>query len=132
MNGPGGTAAAPRGWEELGMATEREVKATVQRAFEAFGKWDEPVLTQVFGDAIWHVPERSPLAGDHRRRDEYDAYRLKIGELSDKTADYQPHDIMASAEHRVAPARVLAERLGCKLDVSVAYVCHVKDGRIPE
>lgn len=81
---------------------------------------------------ICHVPGRSPLTGDHRGWDEYCAYCLKIGELSDKTADYQPHDIMASAEHGVALARVLAERPGRKLEVNVAYVCHVKDGRIPE
>jgi ketosteroid isomerase-like protein len=39
---------------------------------------------------------------------------------------------MASAEHGVALARVLAERPGRELDVNVAYVCHVKDGRIPD
>ena len=105
----------------------------LDRLMQAFGVWDEPTLRKIIADDVtYHVPGKSAISGDHRGWDGYYAYCEKIGDLSAKTADYRLHDIMASDDHGVALMRVLADRDGRHLDVNVAWVAHLKDGRVVE
>ena len=58
-----------------------------RRGFDAFGKGDVDTLRELFDqDAVWHVPGRSQLSGDHRGMDAILGNFAKTAELTGGTS----------------------------------------------
>ena len=63
----------------------------------------EPVAELLAPDIVWHVPGRSPIAGDHRGRDAVLAYFRRRRELASSTFVMHPKGVLADGD-AVAPA----------------------------
>jgi uncharacterized protein len=58
-----------------------ENAALVRRGYEAFNSADMKTLTELFDErAVWRVPGRSSLAGDHEGRESAFAYFGRLGQ----------------------------------------------------
>ena len=42
--------------------------ATMRRAYGAFNTGDMDTLTELMDETVWHLPGRSPMAGDYQGR----------------------------------------------------------------
>jgi ketosteroid isomerase-like protein len=58
----------------------------------------EPVLSLLAEDVLWHVPGSSPIAGDHRGRDEVAAYFERRRRLADSTMRMAPGATMVDGD----------------------------------
>jgi acyl-CoA thioesterase FadM/ketosteroid isomerase-like protein len=65
-----------------------------QRAMYAGGPL-EAVADRLTEDVVWHVPGRSPIAGDHRGRDAVVAYFRQRRELADNTLRIEIRESLA-------------------------------------
>ena len=105
----------------------------VRRAFDAFAKGDMDTLRDLFDqDAVWHVPGRSPLSGDHRGVDAILGFLARTMELSGGTFRAELHDVVASDEHAVAIYVTRGEREGRTLENRTVLVSHVRNGKFTE
>jgi ketosteroid isomerase-like protein len=105
----------------------------MKRANKAFSTGDVETLKQLIAqDAVWHVPGRSALAGDHRGHDEIFSFFGKLMELSGGSFRAELHDVTASNEHAVNLDRVTASRSGKALDINLSLVVHIRDEKIAE
>jgi ketosteroid isomerase-like protein len=68
-----------------------------QGAMYAGGPVD-PVVELLAGDIVWHVPGRSPIAGDHRGVEEVIAYFERRRELSSATMQMHPGEAIATGD----------------------------------
>jgi hypothetical protein len=74
----------------------------VQERFYAGGAVD-PVRALLCPDVIWHVPGRSPIAGDHEGIEEVVAYMLRRRELAGRTFRMHWRELLVGAgEHFAA------------------------------
>jgi ketosteroid isomerase-like protein len=74
-----------------------------RRGFDAFAKGDVDTLRKLFDqDAVWHVPGRNQLSGDHRGVDAILGFFGKTMELSGGTFRMEVHDVVANDDHAVA------------------------------
>ncbi|MGH2724112.1 MAG: nuclear transport factor 2 family protein [Actinomycetota bacterium] len=114
------------------MAHPNEDRA--RKAFDAFIGGDlDTVGETLTDDVLWHVPGRSPLAGDYRGKDEVFGLFAQLVEKTGGTFRLEVHDILANDEHVVALTRTTGEREGKKLDIRSAQVLHVNaDGQVTE
>ncbi len=46
--------------------TPEENVAIMRRAYEAFNTGDMGTLTELMDETVWHLPGRSPMAGDYK------------------------------------------------------------------
>lgn len=105
----------------------------MKEAVAAFSRGDLETLKQLISaDVTWQVPGRSPVAGTYHGHDELFAYFGKLMELSNGTFKPELHDTVASDQHVVNLERLTAQRNGKNLDVNLALVVHVRDGKISE
>jgi ketosteroid isomerase-like protein len=105
----------------------------IRRGFDAFAKGDMDTLRELFDpDIAYHVPGRSPLAGDYHGPDEVLGLFARIFELSGGTYQAQLHDAVANDEHTVALFTATGQREGRTLDDRNVLVSHVRDGRLAE
>ena len=62
------------------MAEHQSVE-NLRRGYKAFADNDVETLTEIIPDnATWHVPGRSPLAGDHKGREAIFGYFMQLAE----------------------------------------------------
>jgi len=67
------------------MAEAKSVR-NLRKGYKAFADQDMTVLSEVIPeDAVWHVPGRSPLAGDYKGRDAIFGYFGSLMEISGGT-----------------------------------------------
>src|SRR5829696_3363032 len=93
-----------------------------RRGFDAFAKGDVDTLRELFDqDAVWHVPGRSQLAGDHRGMDAI------LGNFG-----IDLHDVVANDEHAVAIYVTRGERQGRTLETRNVLVSHIRNGKLTE
>ena len=105
----------------------------VRRGFDAFATGDIDTLRQLFDqDAIWHVPGRSPLSGDHRGLDAILGFLARTMELTGGTFRADVHDVVANDEHAVALYVTRGEREGRTLESRDVLVSHVRNGKLAE
>ena len=105
----------------------------VRRAFDAFAKGDMGTLRDLFDqDAVWHVPGRSPLSGDHRGVDAILGFLARTMEVTGGTFRTELHDVVANDEHAVALYTARGEREGRTLETRDVIVSHVRNGKLAE
>lgn len=87
----------------------------------------EAVAQLFHEDAVWHLPGRHPVSGEHRGRDAvlaamryFDGIQLEV------------HDVLADDEHVVALLRARGNRKGREYDALEVDVFHLRAGRIAE
>jgi ketosteroid isomerase-like protein len=110
-----------------------ENAAIVRRGYEAFNSADMKTLTELFDErAVWRVPGRSSLAGDHEGREAAFAYFGRLGQETGGTFRAELQHLLADGDRVVGIQRNSAERDGKQLDVDVCLVFQLENGRITE
>jgi ketosteroid isomerase-like protein len=106
----------------------------VREAFAAFGRGDLDALRhQYFAEGVrYHVPGRSPVAGDYEGAAQVVEFFGRLFELSGGTFRAELHDVVANDQHAVALFIVSAERAGRKLAENTVLESHIRDGKITE
>jgi uncharacterized protein len=106
--------------------------AIVRRGYEALNGGDLKTLTELFCDDVsWHIPGRSPLAGDVVGRD---AVFARLGRYLAETGGTFRTDLKRlltdEAGRVIGIHHSLAERDGKRLDVYCCTVFELENGRI--
>jgi uncharacterized protein len=110
-----------------------ENAAIIRRGYEAFNSGDMKTLTELFDErAVWRVPGRSSLAGDHKGREAAFAYFGRLGQETGGTYRAELQHLLADGDRVVGIQRNSAERDGKQLDVDVCLAFQLENGRITE
>jgi ketosteroid isomerase-like protein len=105
----------------------------MRRLYQAFREGDDDTLHGLIaGNAVWHVPGRSSLAGDYRGHEQIFGFFGKLMEMSGGTFKVVLHDITASDEHAVTLDKITGRRGDKELNMNLALVVHISDGKITE
>jgi ketosteroid isomerase-like protein len=106
----------------------------VRRGSDAFSSGDIGMLGQVLDqNVVYHVPGRSPLAGDYRGQEEViGRFFARILELTGGTFQVELHDAVANDEHAVSLFTARGQRHGKTLDQRSTLVFHARDGKLVE
>jgi ketosteroid isomerase-like protein len=105
----------------------------IRRGYDAFSAGDLETVLSIFDENIrWHVPGRSPLAGDYRGHDEVTGFFGTLIERSGGTFSVEVHDVLANDEHVVVLAVLRGERGGAPYAGMSAHIWHVADGKAVE
>jgi ketosteroid isomerase-like protein len=105
----------------------------VRSAFDAFAKGDVDTLRESMAqDAVWHVPGRNQLSGEHRGVDAILGFFARTMELSGGTFRMDVHDVMANDDHTVALFGARAEREDRTYENRNVLVIHLRDGKLTE
>ncbi len=108
--------------------------ATVRRFYAAFADRDFETVRACFApDAVWHLPGRNAIAGDHRGWDAiYDDFLGKVGPLSGGTLRAGLMDVAVGTDVVVAVQHATAEHDGRRLDVTGCQLIRMEGGLIAE
>ncbi|HWM87443.1 MAG TPA: nuclear transport factor 2 family protein [Kofleriaceae bacterium] len=83
----------------------------VRGLYRAFTDRDIPALEEIIAEnAVWHVPGRSRLAGDHRGRPAVLAYFAGLAQRTEGTFSAEIIDVLATESRAVALARATGHR----------------------
>ncbi|MFY9606148.1 MAG: nuclear transport factor 2 family protein [Thermoplasmata archaeon] len=105
----------------------------VRRLYDAFARNDEREIKDCFvHDAVWHLPGRSLIAGDHQGLDAVLKFLRKLRELSGGTFRAELTDVMANDRYAVALQHATGTRGAKRLDVTACQVMRIHEGRIAE
>ena len=105
----------------------------VRRFYEAFARGDIEAARSCFDhDAVWHLPGRSPIAGDHRGVDAIVRFFWKLKELSGGTFKPELIDVVANDRHTVALQHATGTRGNKRLDVTACQLMRIQEGKILE
>jgi ketosteroid isomerase-like protein len=83
-------------------------------------------------DAVWYVPGRNQLSGDHRGVDAILGFFAKTMELSGGTFRMEVHDVVANDDHAVALFGARAEREDRTYENRNVLVIHIRNGKLVE
>ena len=113
--------------------TEGDVE-TVRRFYAAFAARDLETVRQCFApDAIWHLPGRGAIAGDHRGWDAIrDDFLARVGPLSGSTLRAELIDVAVGVDYVVAVQHATADHDGRHLDVTGCQLIRMEGQRIAE
>lgn len=113
--------------------TGTDVEA-VQRLYAAVAAGDIAVAASCLAaDAVWHIPGRSVLAGDHRGWPAIrDNFLAKLGPLSGRTLRIELLDITVGHDFIVAVQHVTAACQGRHLDVTGCNLMRADQGHIAD
>jgi ketosteroid isomerase-like protein len=113
--------------------TEHQNAKVVRRFYVAFGRGDLDAARTCFAhEAVWHLPGRSPIAGDHQG---VDAIMRLLGKLkADSGGTFKPEltDVVANDRHAVALQHATGTRGTKRLDVTVCQLMRIQDDKILE
>lgn len=106
----------------------------VREGFAAFSRGDMDALRDQYfaSDIRWHIPGRSPLAGDYDGAAQVIELFVRLFELSGGTIRVELHDVLANDEHAVALYTAHAEREGRRLEDNAVNTFHIRDGKVIE
>lgn len=105
--------------------------AVLRRLLDAFNEGDMETVRGSFAeDAVWHVPGKSQLAGDHQGPDAIVGFIGSAVGMGQGTFQLELLDLMASEDQGVIWQRATAERDGKTLDQVEALVCRIRDGKV--
>ncbi len=116
------------------MAISENDVATVRRFYAAFADRDFDTMRASFTpDAVWHLPGRGAIGGEHRGWDAiYNDFLAKTGPLSGATLRAGLADVAVGTDVLVAVQHVTAEHDGRRLDVTGCQVIRMEGGLIAE
>ena len=115
------------------MAEEHPNAAVVRRFYAAFGRGDLATARDCFAaDAVWRLPGRSPIAGEHRGWDGIRAFFATLRERSGGTFRADLVDVLASDEPVVALQHATGSQGDKHLDVTACQLMRIRDGKIAE
>jgi ketosteroid isomerase-like protein len=83
-------------------------------------------------DIRYHIPGRSPVAGDYEGTAQVLELFTRISDLSGGTFRVELHDAVANDEHSVALFTARAERAGKQLEDNAVLTAHIHDGNVTE
>jgi ketosteroid isomerase-like protein len=83
-------------------------------------------------DVVWHVPGRSPIAGDHEGIEAVMAYFERRRALARATFRIHVHDVLSHGELVIQLAGGTADLGGREVAWETVGVFKVRDGRIAE
>ena len=113
--------------------TEHPNVELTRRGYEAFAKGDMATLSELIADDVtWHSNDAGPLSGTYHGRDEVFGFFGRLAEETAGTFRLDVHDVLANDEHAVALCTVSASRGGKSIEVPVANVSHLRDGKLTE
>jgi len=119
--------------KEFTTMTADQNVATMRRAYEAFNTGDMDTLTELMDETVWHLPGRSPMAGDYQGRGACLAYFGQLAQETGGTFRAELQHMAADGEDRVIGIqRSTADRNGKHLDVANCIVFELKDGRVTD
>jgi uncharacterized protein len=106
----------------------------VRRFYRAVAERDLDGAHDCFAaNAVWLLPGRSAIAGEHRGWDAIrDGVLSKVGPLSGETFSVELIDLAVGDTYVVAVQRATAERDGRRLDLTGCQLITVADGKIAE
>src|SRR5437660_10713030 len=108
-----------------------ETVATMGRAYGAFNPGDMNTRTELMDDTVWHLPGRSPMAGDYQGRGATLEYFGELAEKTEGTFRAELQHMAADGDDRVVGIqRSTADRDGKHLDVANCIVFELKDGKV--
>jgi len=108
------------------------VKA-VRRLYDAFARGDVGEIKDCFVyDAVWHLPGRSPIAGDHQGIDAILKFLGELRELSGGTFRAELTDVVANDRYAVALQHATGTVGAKRLDVTACQVMRIQNGKIAE
>jgi uncharacterized protein (TIGR02246 family) len=116
------------------VSDEHPNAALIRRLYSAWAAGDMATVRECFApDAVWHVPGRSLIAGDHRgweaiARDFYGRLR----ELTDGSFKAELTDVLADDRVGVALQHATGTRGERRLDIGACQVMRLRDGKIVE
>jgi ketosteroid isomerase-like protein len=102
-----------------------------QRAFYAGGD-AEPLREFLTDDVVWHVPGRSPIAGDHEGIEAVMGYFERRRALARATFRVRVREVLASGDLVIQLAGGTAELGGSEVAWETVGIFRVRDGRIAE
>jgi ketosteroid isomerase-like protein len=108
--------------------------AVVRRLCEAVAKRDLEAARVCFAEhALWVLPGRSPIAGEHRGWDAIrDDFLVKLDPLSGGTFRVELTEVAVGDEHVVAVQHATAKHGRKRLDITACQLIKVEDGKIVE
>jgi ketosteroid isomerase-like protein len=113
--------------------TEHPNAKVVRRLYDTFARGDMETAKSCFvRDAVWHLPGRSPIAGDHQGVDAIIRFFGKLKELSGGTFKAELTDVVANDRYAVALQHATGTRGTKRLDVTACQVMRIQDGKILE
>jgi ketosteroid isomerase-like protein len=106
----------------------------VRRLYQAVAERDLDAALDCFSeDAVWVLPGRSAIAGEHRGRAAIrDDFLSKVGPLSGGTFKAGLVEVAVGDAHVVAVQHATAEFRGKVLDITACQLIRVADGKIVE
>jgi ketosteroid isomerase-like protein len=116
------------------MAVDRSAVEVVRRFYAAVADRDFDAAADCFAEnAVWILPGRSPIAGEHRGwRAIRDDFLAKLGPLSGDTLRVELTEVAAGDQHVVAVQHATADHGGKRLDVTGCQLIKVIDGKIAD
>jgi uncharacterized protein len=104
----------------------------IRRFYEAVAARDVEAASRCFTpDAVWHLPGRSAISGDHRGWDAIrDDFLARLGPLSGGTFRAELIDVAVGEEHVVAVQHATGDFEGRVLDVTGCQLMTLADGLI--
>ena len=113
--------------------TEHPNVELTRQGYEAFAKGDMATLSGLMADDVtWHVEGAGPLSGTYRGREDVFGFFGRLAEETGGTFSLDVHDVLANDQHVVALCTLSASRGGKSIEVPVANVSHMRDGKITE
>ena len=113
--------------------TEHPNVELTRRGYEAFANGDLAALSGLIaGDVTWHVSGAGPLSGTYHGQDEVFGFFGRLAEETGGTFRLDVHDVLANDEHAVALCTLSASRGNKSIEVPVANVSHIRDGKVTE
>jgi uncharacterized protein len=116
------------------MSNSENDVATVRRFYAAFAGRDFETMPSCFTpDAVWHLPGRGAIAGDHQGWDAIrDDFLTRVGPLSGGTLRAELIDVAAGSDYIVAVQHATADHDGRHLDVTACQLIRMRGGRIAD
>jgi uncharacterized protein len=113
--------------------TEHPNVELTRRGYAAFAAADLATMTELIADDVaWHVTGAGQLSGIYHGRDEVFGFFGRLVEETGGTFRLDLHDVLANDEHTVALCTLSATRGGKSLEVPVANIHHIRDGKTTE
>ena len=113
--------------------TEHPNVGLTRQGYAAFAKGDLATLAgQLADDVTWHVLGTGPLSGTYHGRDEVFGFFGRLAEETAGTFRLDVHDVLANDEHAVTLCTLSASRGDKSIEIPVANVAHVRDGKVTE
>ena len=83
-------------------------------------------------DVTWHALGLGSLSGTYHGREEVLNFFVRLAEETGGTFRLDVHDVLANDEHAVALCTLSASRGNKSVEVPVANISHVRDGKVTE